>query len=260
MDAGIMKVRIAHLYPELLNLYGDRGNVLALMHRLKLRGIDVEIRRIGVGERFDPQAHDLVFLGGGQDYEQAILMDDLLAHKASPLREAVAADKVFLCICGGYQLMGRYYRTAEGRQLDFVGALDLWTIGGEKRLIGNTAYRSGLLESEGRDPWLVGFENHSGRTYLGTGVKPLAKVVRGNGNNGEDGTEGAVFRNVFCTYSHGSVLPKNPALADLLLQRALDGRYGDIGPLADLDDTFEQKARDAAFKNLSVERNIRHER
>jgi len=254
----VKTVRIAHLYPELLNLYGDRGNLLTLVRRLTLRGIASEVRRIGVGDAFRPDEHDLVFLGGGQDYEQAILMADLLAHKAAPIREAVEDDRAFLCICGGYQLMGRYYRTADGRQLDFVGALDLWTVGGTKRLIGNTAYRSDLLEQVGKDPWIVGFENHSGRTFLGAGVKPLATVVRGSGNNGDDGTEGAVHRNVFCTYSHGSVLPKNPGLADLVLERALARRYGADAPLAPLDDAYERMAQNAALATLSVNRSRRH--
>ena len=258
MEKELKRIRIAHLYPELLNLYGDRGNVLALVRRLQLRGVGVEVERIGVGDRFDPQAHDLMFLGGGQDYEQAILMSDLLAHKADPIREAVADDRAFLCICGGFQLMGRTYRTAEGRQLDFVGALDLWTVGGEKRLIGNTVYRSDLLEQAGKDPWIVGFENHSGRTFLGAGVKPLATVVRGSGNNGDDGTKGAVYRNVFCTYSHGSVLPKNPGFADLILERALARRYGADGPLAPLDDRYERLAQEAALRTLSVDRSRRH--
>ena len=252
------RIRIAHLYPELLNLYGDRGNILALVRRLSLRGLEAEVLQIGVGDAFRPDEHDLVFLGGGQDYEQAILMADLLAHKAVPIREAVEDDRTFLCICGGYQLLGRYYRTAEGRQLDFVGALDVWTIGGEKRLIGNTAYRSDLLEQEGKDPWIVGFENHSGRTFLGAGVQPLATVVRGCGNNGDDGTEGAVYRNVFCTYSHGSVLPKNPGLADLVLERALARRYGQDEPLAPLDDAYEKMARNAALKTLAVDRSRRN--
>ncbi len=258
MTKTVKRVRIAHLYPELLNLYGDRGNLLALVRRLALRGFEAEVRRIGVGDAFRPDEHDLVFLGGGQDYEQAILMADLLAHKAAAIREAVEDDRAFLCICGGYQLMGRYYRTAEGRQLDFVGALDLWTVGGEKRLIGNTAYRSDLLEQAGKDPWIVGFENHSGRTFLGAGVKPLATVVRGHGNNGDDGTEGAAYRNVFGTYSHGSVLPKNPGFADLVLERALARRYGEDGPLAPLDDAYERLAQTAALRALSVDRSRRN--
>ena len=254
MDTGSMKLTLCHLYPELLNLYGDRGNLLALVRRLRLRGIGVEVRSVGIGDRFDPEEYDLVFLGGGQDYEQAILMDDLLKNKANAIREAVEADRVFLCICGGFQLMGQYYRTAEGQEMRFLGAMDLWTIGGSKRLIGNTVYRSDVLAAEGQDPWIVGFENHSGRTWLGPAVQPLAKVVRGHGNNGVDGTEGAVYRNVVCTYSHGSVLPKNPGLADLLLRRAVARRYGDVGPLPELDDTYERRAQDAAFKALSVER------
>ncbi len=249
-----MPMRIAHLYPDLLNLYGDRGNVLALVRRLRLRGFPVEVVQVGAGDPFDPAAFDLAFLGGGQDYEQAILMDDLMRHKAGAIREGVDAGLVFLCICGGFQLMGRSYRTWEGRELRFLGALDLWTVGGRKRLIGNTAYRSGVLAEAGADPWIAGFENHSGRTYLGPGVTPLAEVVRGSGNNGEDGTEGAVHRNVFCTYSHGSVLPKNPAFADLLLSRAVARRYPDAGPLAPLDDAFEAKAREAVFRRLRVER------
>ena len=192
-------MRIAHLYPDLLNLYGDRGNIMCLQYRCRQRGIQVTVDDISVGDPFDHTKYDLLFIGGGQDFEQEVLLEDLHRGKDEEIRRAVADGTVVLAICGGYQM------------LEF-----------------------------GR---VIGFENHSGRTYLGKGVAPLGKMVSGYGNNGRDGTEGVHYKNTFCTYSHGPVLPKNPALADKLIETAMRRRDPSFA-LTPLDDSAEDFARD----------------
>ncbi|MEX1253654.1 MAG: glutamine amidotransferase [Dehalococcoidia bacterium] len=241
-----MNVRIAHLYPRLMNLYGDRGNILCLTRRCRERGIEVDVTELSLGDRFDPQAHDLVFIGGAQDREQRQVADDLLSLKGGALREAVEVGVVALAVCGGYQLFGRFYREASGAELPGLGVFDLWTEHpgpDAPRLIGNVV--ADLSEDPGIT--LVGFENHGGRTYLGEGAQPLAKVRSGHGNNGRDGTEGAYYRNAFGTYLHGSLLPKNPRFADRLIALALSRRYGDA-PLAPIDDRIEELAHAAALR------------
>jgi CobQ-like glutamine amidotransferase family enzyme len=238
-----MALTICHLYPDLLNLYGDRGNVIALQRRCEWRGIDVSVEKLTMGESFDPEKYDIVFLGGGQDYEQQIIREDVVMSKGPDIKTAIEDGVVFLCVCGGYQLLGKYYRTWDGTTIDFLGAIDLWTVGGKKRMIGNLIFDSA-------DGLIVGFENHSGKTYLGAGVEPLGKVVSGCGNNGEDGFEGARYRNVFCTYSHGSVLPKNPAFADRLISTALLRKYPLASPLAPLDDSLELQAHLSAIQRF----------
>jgi lipid II isoglutaminyl synthase (glutamine-hydrolysing) len=238
-------LRICHLYPDLLNLYGDRGNILTLQRRCEWRGMGCDVRSISLGQAFDAAEYDLVFLGGGQDYEQNLLHRDFLEHKGPAIRAAIEDGLVFLCICGGYQMMGHYYEEQDGRRIDCLGALDLWTVGRPDRLIGDTIYHSDFLASRGLDPQLVGFENHSGRTYLGPSVQPLARVVKGSGNNGQDQGEGAIYKNVYCTYSHGSFLPKNPAMADLLIYSALARRFPGLEPLMPLPHQLEDNARQA---------------
>ena len=229
-------MRIAHLYPDLLNLYGDRGNIMCLQYRCQQRGIQVTVDEISVGDSFDHTKYDLLFIGGGQDFEQEVLLEDLHRGKDEEIRRAVADGTVVLAICGGYQMLGKYYRTYTGERLDYIGAVDFYTVGEKERLIGNYAFDTEF----GR---VIGFENHSGRTYLGEGVAPLGKMVSGYGNNGQDGTEGVHYKNTFCTYSHGPVLPKNPALADKLIETAM--RRGDPGfTLTPLDDSAEDFARD----------------
>ncbi len=240
-------LRIGWLYPDTMNIYGDRGNILVLLKRCEWRGIAVELVRIGPGDEFHPDDADLLFMGGGQDREQRLVADDLLARKADGLRAAVADGAAVLVVCGGYQLLGHEYRDADGTVLEGVGLLDLHTEParpGEKRIIGNLVAEPCFPGCEGK-PRLVGFENHGGRTILGPGATPLARVVHGGGNNGRDGFEGCAVGNVFGTYLHGSLLPKNPWLADLLLERAL-ARRGMSLPPAPLDDTLERAARDAA--------------
>jgi len=238
-----MELRICHLYPDLLNLYGDRGNLITLRQRCQWRGIDCTITPVSLGDSFAASDYDLVFMGGGQDYEQNLLYEDLIEQKGDAIRAAVEDGLVFLCICGGYQLMGRYYEEQDGHRIDGLGAIDVRTIGRPDRLIGNTIHEAAWLSGQGRDPVLVGFENHSGRTYLGSGVRPLATVRKGGGNNGDDKTEGAIYKNVYCTYSHGSFLPKNPAMADHLIETALKRRYPECKELSPLDDQLAENAR-----------------
>lgn len=244
------EINICHLYPDLLNLYGDRGNIISLKMRSEWRGIKANVRNISLGEPFAPEDHDIIFLGGGQDYEQEIIQEDVINQKGNEIKNAVNNDKVFLCICGGYQLMGSYYRTWDGKEINFLGALDLWTIGGKKRMIGNMVFESDFLKSENNDGRIVGFENHSGRTYLGPDVKPLGTVVKGNGNNGEDKSEGAVYNNVYCSYSHGSLLPKNPSLSDHLITLALAQKYKDFVSLQPLNNEFEDIARNSMASKI----------
>ncbi|HZK53408.1 MAG TPA: glutamine amidotransferase [Desulfosporosinus sp.] len=236
-----MKFNICHLYPDLLDLYGDRGNILALAARCRWRGIEPVIQQASLGEDLDFLGMDILFLGGGSDREQGLLVQDLMRHEKE-LRKAIENGLVVLAICGGYQMLGRDYQMANGKKLQFLGIIDIWTIAGEKRLIGNV-----VVEIDGKT--LVGFENHSGKTFLGEGVTPLGKVLFGNGNNGDDHEEGVRYRNVFGTYLHGPLLPKNPRLADLLLELALQ-RRGSHVPLEELNDSLEELAHDAMVKKL----------
>lgn len=236
-----MIIRIAHLYPDMLNLYGDRGNIIALTQRMNARGIEVQTDAITMGKRFNADDYDMLFIGGGQDFEQDVLLDDLKKGKDAEINKAIHNGTVMLAICGGYQMLGRYYKTYDGKMLEYMGALDFYTEGKEERMIGNYAYKT----KEGIE--VVGFENHSGRTYLGKGVEPLGRMIKGYGNNGEDGTEGVRYKNTFGTYSHGPVLPKNPDFADLLISKAVENKYGKSN-LAPLDDTLEAKARAQVMK------------
>jgi CobQ-like glutamine amidotransferase family enzyme len=235
-------LRLGHLYPTQMNIYGDRGNILCLQRRCRLRNIELEVTAIEVGDALEPEAFDLLFMGGAQDREQRLVAEDLLATKGG-LREAVEDGVVFLGVCGGYQLSGRFYRGAGGEEMRGAGIFDLYTLHpgpGSKRLIGNLA-----AEWEGCS--LAGFENHGGRTYLGAGVEPLARIVRGYGNDGVSGFEGARYKNAFGSYLHGPLLPKNPYFADRLISLAMQRRYGE-GTLAPLDDTLEQMAHAAALR------------
>jgi hypothetical protein len=235
-------LRLGHLYPSQMNIYGDRGNILCLQRRCRLRNIDLEVTALEIGDALQPDAFDLLFIGGAQDREQRLVAEDLLASKGG-LREAVEDGVVFLGVCGGYQLSGRFYRGAGGEEMRGAGVFDLYTLHpgpASRRLIGNLA-----AEWDGGS--LAGFENHGGRTYLGSAVEPLARVVRGYGNDGVSGFEGARYKNAFGSYLHGPLLPKNPAFADRLISLAMQRRYGD-GTLAPLDDTLEQMAHAAALR------------
>jgi CobQ-like glutamine amidotransferase family enzyme len=239
-----MELRICHLYPDLLNLYGDRGNLMALTARARWRGIEVRLDERGLRDAVPSGEHDLYFLGGGEDRQQRLAAQDLRETKGVALRDAAARDAVVLAVCGGYQLLGRYYRPAEGDDLVGLGLLDVTTEHpgpAAQRLIGNIVIRSALLGGA----TLVGFENHGGRTRLGPGVQPLGIVVSGYGNNGKDRTEGAVSGHVYGTYLHGPLMPKNPILADHLIGAALRSRYADV-TLQPLPDLVETAAHNAA--------------
>mgnify|MGYP002566203513 FL=1 len=241
-----MELKICHMYPDVLNLYGDRGNVICMTKRLRWRGIDASVTKLPIGDSRSLAGFDLVFIGGGQDFEQQVLLSDLHRGKDREIKAAVEDGVTFLTICGGYQMLGSYYETFDGKRCDFIGALDLYTKGSVKRMIGN--YKFQCSPSAGGSV-VVGFENHSGKTWLGSSLEPLGKVLSGFGNNGEDGTEGAHYKNVFGTYSHGPLLPKNPELCDLILKTALERKYGSA-ELLPLDDSFERLAHDEMSAKL----------
>lgn len=240
-------IKICHLYPDTLNLYGDSGNITCMQKRLQWRGISSQVDGITLGQNFNPNDYDIFFVGGGQDFEQSVLLSDLKGEKGKNIINAIEDEKVLLGICGGYQMLGQYYKTWDGKQCDFLGALNLYTIGEKKRMIGNFSFK---LDSADGGYEVIGFENHSGKTYLLDGVRCLGKVTSGNGNNGKDGEEGARYKNVFCSYSHGPLLPKNPKLCDLILKTALERKYGSA-ELQPLDDTFENNAFKVMQKRLN---------
>lgn len=234
------QLRLAHLYPKMLNIYGDYGNVLTLKKRCEWRNIDIVIDEIEIGN--DISEHDLYFIGGGQDTQQIAVSKELQKQK-SFLHEEQDKNAVFLAICGGYQLLGHYYQPAEGEKLNGIGLLDAYTVAGSTRFIGNVTAETDYLQKK----TLVGFENHSGLTYLQSNTKPISKVLVGKGNNGKDGTEGARYKNVFGTYLHGSFLPKNPHFADYLISLALKKRYGVNIELEPLEDSLEYFAHAAVI-------------
>ena len=236
-----MELNICHLYPDLLNVYGDVGNILILKHRAEKRGIKVNVFNISINDDFNCDDMDIVFFGGGQDYEQSIVSKDLTENKKDALSTYIEKGKVLIAICGGYQLLGKYYMAPNGEKLEGLGILNIYTEGGDTRFIGNT-----IIYNEKYDETYVGFENHSGRTYINN-LEPLGKCINGFGNNGEDGFEGCIYKNTFCTYFHGSLLSKNPELADRILKISLEQKYGEI-ELAPLEDTFELEAKQTILK------------
>ena len=235
-----MDLRVGHLYPDLMNIYGDKGNVIALAQRARWRGIEVEVRPYSLGEWTDADWPDVWFFGGGQDQGQDLVGADLAGKNGAALKRSVEAGAAIFSVCGGYQLLGHEYVPETGPAIPGVGILDVATRAGKKRFVGNL-----LAESAGGQ--LIGFENHSGRTYLGSAAKPLGTVIVGNGNNGEDKTEGAVQGKVIGCYLHGSCLPKNPWLADQLLAWAPARRNTDV-KLKVLDDSDEAFARTQAVE------------
>ncbi len=232
MDEKNLTISIAHLYPKLLNLYGDLGNIITLTKRCKWRGINVEFEQINIGDAI--KNHDLYFIGGGQDKQQEEVADELYSQKSELLAQR-DDGAVFLGICGGYQLFGHYYQPHDKDKLKGISLMDAYTVAGKKRFIGNVTVKTDFLNPQ----TLVGFENHSGLTYLQGETKPLGKSIVGNGNNGVDGLEGGRFMNVFGTYLHGSLLPKNPHFADFLIELALEKHYGEKIKLSSLDDKIE---------------------
>lgn len=233
-------LKIAHLYPDLLNIYGDFGNILALEKRAKWRDIRVEVVHVKSGTQINADDYDLFFAGGGQDAQQILAANEFLKN-ANELSRAAYALKPMLAICGSYQLFGKYYTTGDGQKIRGISLLDVSTSAGKKRFIGNVTAICDFLPVR----TIVGFENHSGVTYLGEKAKPLFKIKVGNGNNGVDRTEGARYKNVFGTYLHGPILPKNPHFCDYLLELALNTKYKCKIPLLPLEDSLEYYAHES---------------
>jgi CobQ-like glutamine amidotransferase family enzyme len=244
-----MELRVLSLYPEQMNIYADRGNILFLKRRCEWRGVGFRHEGAGPGEPIAPGSHDLFYIGGGQDRDQRAVATDMVESKGDALRAAAADGAALLAVCGGYQLLGHRYRLDE-ETLPGLGLADLETVREPgPRLIGNFAIETDL----GADPRLLaGFENHGGRTYLGPGAEPLGRVVKGNGNNGRDGTEGVRQGNVIGTYMHGPLLPKNAWLADHLIAVALERRHGERPELEPLDDALERAAHASARSAAGV--------
>jgi CobQ-like glutamine amidotransferase family enzyme len=229
----VTTIRVGHLYPEYLNIYADRGNIAVLSARARVRGHELDVQAIGMGDAVPTV--DLFYVGGGQDREQELVAHDLAA-KSGPLREAVEAGAAFLAVCGGYQLLGRSYRDVAGVDLPGVGLLPLHTVAGERRMIGDV-----LLNCAWAGETLAGFENHAGRTILDEDAEPLGRVVSGFGNDGESGFEGCRYKRVYGTYLHGPLLPRNPWFADRLLEEAL-AHAGVEARLEPLPDELEREA------------------
>ena len=243
-----MNIRVGHLYPSYLNIYADRGNIAVFARRAEWRGHSLEVDELGFDDDIVPGAHDLYYIGGGQDREQFLVAPNLAA-KAAPLHEAVLeGGAALLAVCGGYQLLGRGYRGLHGEDMEGVGLLPLETVAGERRMIGNV-----LIESD--IGLIAGFENHAGRTTLDPGADPLGRVVAGFGNDGESGFEGCRVGRAIGTYLHGPLLPRNPRLADWLLAQALAHRSGGEPPeLAPLDDELEAEAHAVSSARASSRR------
>jgi lipid II isoglutaminyl synthase (glutamine-hydrolysing) len=244
------KLRIGYLYGSLMNLYGDRGNILALQRRAEWRGIEVSVKEISLADRIAKKEYDVYFFGGGQDQSQDVVGEDLQRGNGETLKYEAERGVPILSICGGYQLLGKYYQPKTGPRVEGIGLFDAYTESGDKRMVGNLSLvidanlqKGGVWEPH----TLVGFENHSGKTYLGPNVRPLGAVLVGHGNNGEDHTEGAVYKNAIGCYLHGSLLPKNPHLSDWLLKKALDASEQDP-ELSRMDDHFELTAHSRALE------------
>lgn len=230
-------VRLLQLYPRDMNIYGDWGNTLVLKKRLEWHGYDVELLAYNPGDVF-PKDVDIIVGGGGQDSGQSVIGADLL-QIADTLKDLADADVPMLMVCGLYQQFGHFFKTRQGEVIRGIGLLDIETVGGDERLIGN------IVTTNDQFGLIVGYENHSGQTTLGTNAIPLGKVIRGAGNNGRDETEGARYRNVIGTYLHGSILPKNPLIADWLIERAVVRKFGEFQPTV-IEDRFAEEARDIA--------------
>ncbi len=229
-----MTLNILHLYPKEMNLYGDHGNVLALTRRCEWRGIDTKVYSYEPGDEI-PDDIDIIFGGGGQDSGQSKIEDDL--RKIAPeLKKMIEDGTPALVICGVYQLFGKYFHTHEDKMIDGIDVIDLYTEAGPTRLIGNITIESPEFGE------IVGYENHSGLTYIGDSSAAFGRVVVGAGNNGSDGTEGMRYKNCIGTYLHGPILPKNPKVADWLIAQAIEHKTGEKADLSPLDDTIEERA------------------
>ncbi|MDO8618982.1 MAG: glutamine amidotransferase [Candidatus Daviesbacteria bacterium] len=268
-----MKLTIGYLYGDYMNIYGDTGNIFTLQKRAEWRGIEVEVKQISVGDNLRPGEVDLFFFGGGQDLQQEIVAQDLTkTNKGKIVKQEIEKGVPLLAICGGYQLLGAYYqpmlpfahgKPAQGAKLPGTGLFPVFTQAGEKRMIGNIVIKTSAIsyqlsdktkKSEDRrlmtDDYLVGFENHSGQTFLNKGAKPLGETIKGFGNNGTDRTEGCIYKNAIGCYMHGSLLPKNPKLADWLIKRALEVKYNKEITLESLDDELENQAHNFAVSKF----------
>lgn len=253
-----MKLSIGYLYGDLMNIYGDTGNIIALKKRAEWRDIEVQVRNISIGDVLKPGDIDIFFFGGGQDQEQEVVAKDLQT-KAKVIKQEIERGIPLLSICGGYQLLGEYYAPHEGPKLPGISLFPTYTEASHDRMIGNIVVKSSVKTSLIADSgailkansYLVGFENHSGKTYLKPDAIPLGRVIKGFGNNGSDQTEGCIYKNAIGCYMHGSLLPKNPALADWLLKKALETKYGKVINLKPLNDTLELQAQKAAIKKFS---------
>lgn len=250
-----MKLTIGHLYGDLMNMYGDLGNIITLKKRAQWRGIDVEIVNVSVGDKLKTGEIDIFFFGGGQDQAQEVVAKDLQI-KATILKSEAERGVPILAICGGYQLLGEYYLPHQGPKLPGISIFPAYTVASYDRMIGNIVVKPNsnvILGSEVTPEsthFLVGFENHSGKTYLKPGAKPLGHVIKGFGNNGSDKTEGCIYRNSIGCYMHGSLLPKNPHLADWLIKKALEIKYSKEIILKPLDDTLENTAHQKAISRF----------
>lgn len=244
-----ISINIGWLYSDLMNTYGDRGNIITLSYRLKMAGIDPVVHKISVNERAEQISKmDIIFMGGAQDKQQEIVNKDLKI-KGKYLKDAIEQGVPGLYVCGAYQFLGKYYKEADGNIISGIGAFDLYTENpgtNVPRCIGNIVIRSKLFP----EIKLIGFENHGGRTYLTDKSLAFAEVLKGYGNNGEDKTEGIFYKNSFGTYMHGPILPKNPELADYLIKKAVERKYGKNVRLKKLNDKWENIARDYVMDRL----------
>jgi len=239
-----MKLIIGYLYGDLMNIYGDTGNIIALKKRAQWRGIDVEIKQITVGNKLKKEDMDLFFFGGGQDQQQELVAVDLVkSGKGKVIKQEIERGVPLLSVCGGYQLLGEYYKPHKGSKLLGVGLFPAYTLASHDRMIGNIVIGSMFGN-------LIGFENHSGKTHLRKGAIPLGLVKKGFGNNGKDRAEGCLYKNAIGCYMHGSLLPKNPKLADWLIKKALEVKYGKEINLEPLDDSLELQAHSSAVKRF----------
>jgi lipid II isoglutaminyl synthase (glutamine-hydrolysing) len=238
-----VRIVLGHLYPDYLNIYADRGNLAVFERRAAWRGHELEVHDIGPGDALRPEAYDLLYIGGGQDREQALIAPDLAA-KGDAVRAAVAGGAALLAVCGGYQLLGRFYRDRSGEELPGVGLFPHHTVAGERRMIGDVLLECRLDSGPART--LAGFENHAGRTYLDEDAEPLGRVIAGFGNDGESGYEGCRVGRAIGTYLHGPLLPRNPWLADWLLEQALARRAGEPPRLEELGDVLEAEAHEVS--------------
>jgi lipid II isoglutaminyl synthase (glutamine-hydrolysing) len=247
-----MQLTIGYLYSDLMNIYGDTGNIITLQKRAEWRGIEVKIRNISVGDKLKVGEVDLYFFGGGQDQAQELVAKDLLkSDKGKVIKAEVEKGVPLLSICGGYQLLGEYYQPHEGPKLEGINLFPVYTEASYDRMIGNIVIEVTPQKNIQLDHQIVvGFENHSGKTYLKNGGQALGTVIKGFGNNGQDQTEGCIFKNAIGCYMHGSLLPKNPQLSDWFLQQALEHKYGEKVNLKPLDDEIEEHAHQKAVSRF----------